>query len=350
MIIHSTNIHGLGASEVVKSFLEAALKSEDYKYSFVYLPSSGILSNYKILNGNFKRYKRILPYSISRVIECFFSKIIFPNKPMIVLGDIPMRGIKNQVVLVHSPNLIYPKINSYSSKSLSFRVNRFIFSLNHKYTKKIIVQTEAMAKGLISSYPKIKDKVLICPQPVPNWLEKRICFIEKQKKKIFFYPAAFYAHKKHDFLLKVDNYCNLNKVCLNHIEVWLTLEENEFKQFEGINWIKNLGRLNSNEMNAHYRKADALLFLSSMESYGLPLVEAVTLNLPILTVDFPYSRWICENEGYYYEPYSEKSFIKSLMKLLEDLKLKIKPNYSKQLLKFPDSWDDVVNVFAKSLK
>lgn len=351
MVIHATNIHGLGASEVVKSFLESALNIEELNSSIIYLPVTGILKDYSPQYKNIRRYKRISPNGISRFLECVFSNFIFPNKPTIVLGDIPLRGIKNQVVLVHQPNLVYPKINSFSSKSLKFRINRFLFSINHKYAKNIIVQTGAMAQDLIRSYPKIKDKVIVSPQPVPNWLEKvKKIKVSGDKKKIkLFYPAAFYHHKKHDFLLKLNDYCNLNHLNLDDVEIWLTLQDEEFKPFESINWIKNLGRLNAEKMNSYYQKADTLLFLSSMESYGLPLIEAITLSLPVLTVDFPYSRWVCENQGYYFEPYSEKSFLIGLNKLLDDLKGEKRLDYTEQMSKFPNSWDDIVKVFLKSL-
>ncbi|SNR74633.1 Glycosyltransferase involved in cell wall bisynthesis [Lutibacter agarilyticus] len=353
MQIHATNILGLGASQVVKSFLDSASNMGKLNSLKIYLPLKGPLSSYKPATGSVIRYKRIFPNGFSRFFECFFSKFIFPNVPTIVLGDIPLRGIRDQIVLVHQPNLIYPRINRYSGKSLNFRISRFLFSINHKFAKKIIVQTGAMATNLILSYPKIKDKVTVCPQPVPNWLDKKngdMNVVNDKKKKILFYPAAFYTHKKHDFLLKINDYCESNNIELNDVEVWLTLFDEEFKPFESIKWIKNLGRLNAEEMNTYYNKADALLFLSCAESYGLPLIEAITLNLPVLTVDLPYSRWICENEGYYYRPYSEASFLMSLKKLLNDLKLNMKPDYSKTITKFPDSWDEVVKVFFKSIK
>jgi len=353
MQIHATNILGLGASHVVKSFLDSASDNGELNYIKIYLPINGPLSSYRPNNGEIIRYKRFLPNGFSRFFECFFSKFIFPNESTIVLGDIPLRGIKDQIVLVHQPNLIYPKVNSYSGKSLSFRLSRFLFSINSKFAKKIIVQTGAMAEDLILSYPKIKDKVIICPQPVPNWIEEKRgsrnrLTNKNTNKKILFYPAAFYAHKKHDFLLKINNYCESNNIEMNDVEVWLTLFDDEFKPFESIKWLRNLGRLNAEEMNYFYKKADALLFLSSMESYGLPLIEAITLNLPVLTVDFSYSRWICEENGYYFKPYSEESFLIGLNKLFDDLKVEKKVDYSKQKSKFPDSWDDVVNVFLKS--
>lgn len=352
MQIHATNINGLGASQVVISLLDALSSDKEFKNATIYLPNTGALENYIPLNGNIKRFRRVLPNSISRFFECLFSKFYFQNISTIVLGDIPLRGLKNQVVLVHQPNLIYPKINSYSSKELNYRISRFLFSINHKYAKKIIVQTGAMAEELIASYPKIKDKILILPQPVPNWLTiDKIKNKPKTKNKIIlFYPAAAYPHKKHQFLYLIDDYLKNKGLEDSDFEIWLTLKDEEFSDFKGVRFLKNLGRLTPEDMNKTYNEVDALIFLSSMESYGLPLIEALTLKLPILVADFSYSKWVCEDSTYYFKPYVEESFVYSLDELIKDVRAKKKVNYTKVLKKFPKDWDAVADTFINALK
>ncbi|GEN76163.1 glycosyltransferase [Chryseobacterium hagamense] len=348
MQIHATNIHGLGASQVVKSFLDASSSLGFLDNSNIYLPTTGLLSKYLPEKGHVIRYNRFLPNSISRLIECFFSNFLFYNEKTIVLGDIPLRGIKNQVVLVHQPNLVYPKINSNSSKSLGFRINRFLFSINNKFASTIIVQTGAMANDLMKSYPAIKDKLIISPQPVPNWLVENANKFKRnigKDKIILFYPAAYYPHKKHEFIISLNSYIESNSIDFSNIEIWLTLEEEHFKQFESISFLKNLGKLSSDEMNLYYKKVDALLFMSSMESYGLPLVEAIFLELPIITVKYDYSQWICEDTAYYFEPYSPTSFVSALDKFICDYTVGSLPSYKDVVKKFPKSWDIIAETF-----
>lgn len=352
--IHATNIHGLGASQVVKSFLDSFSNLDDFEKVSVYLPSNGILQDYEPKNGIVKRFNRILPNSISRVIESVFSRFFFPNVTTIVLGDIPLRGIKNQVVLVHQSNLIYPNVNPYSSKKINFRISRFLFLINCGFAKKIIVQTDAMANEMIQSYPKIMSKVIVCPQPVPNWLEHKTIAteaLEKEDKKVkLIYPAASYPHKKHDFLISLHAYLQKNNINFGKVEILVTLKEVDFEMFKAIPFVKNLGVLSQDEMNFQYKNVQGLLFLSSMESYGLPLIEAVTLDLPVLTVDFPYSRWVCNDEGYYFEPYSEISFFEVLSVFCNDIEDNKKPDYSNIIKKFPVSWGIVVEEFLKACK
>jgi hypothetical protein len=75
------------------------------------------------------------------------------------------------------------------------------------------------------------------------------------------------------------------------------------------------------------------------------LIEAINFNLPIITVNLSYSRWVCEDQAYYFEPYSAESFFNALSNLVLDIKLKKVPNYTNLLKKFPTSWEQVVKEF-----
>ena len=136
---------------------------------------------------------------------------------------------------------------------------------------------------------------------------------------------------------KILNVCN--------VEILLTLSDKEFDSFRSIKYLKNLGNLSSSEMNNYYKKVDALLFLSSIESYGLPLIEAMASNLPILTVDLSYSRWVCDEQAYFFKPYDEESFYNALSNLMREYESGKLPDYTQVLKKFPKSWADVVGAF-----
>lgn len=346
MYIHATNTTGLGASQVIASFIKSAYELGLLKHSVVYLPVKGPLSNFCIGDLKIIRYKRFLPNSISRVIECLFSKYIFPKDQLaIVLGDIPLKGIKNQIVLVHQPNLVSPSVNPYSSKSLKYRIFRTLFRYNIRYAKKIIVQTGVIADELNISYPSIKNKLFIIPQPVPgnfSLKDKYPKIIDRRGPLTLFYPAAGYPHKNHHFLLKLNDHFKNNDLSEINFEIWLTLSDEEYMPFKNITFIKNLGRLDYETVLKKYNDCDALLFLSHSESYGLPLVEAMNYSLPILVVDLAYAKWMCNNKAYYFEYNSIKSFLSAKSELIRNISEGIYSNYSNELQKFPKSWNDVV--------
>lgn len=350
IIIHATNTTGLGACHVITSFIDAASNLGLLNNSILYLPKKGPLENYIPSNGNVIRYNRWLPNSFSRLFECLFSSYIFPpNEQTIVLGDIPLRGINNQIVLVHQPNLVDPKVNKLSSNSWRYKIFRALFRKNLKFAKSIVVQTDVMKEDLIKSYPDLKEKVVVMPQPLPSWFILENKYSKRKthnEKKILFYPAAGYSHKNHRFLIKLNSFLDKNKIENLNFKILLTLTEEEFVPYKNISFIQNLGRLDSTQIISEYNKSDGLLFLSLMESYGLPLVEALNFSLPIIAIDLPYSRWMCGKEAYYFENDLIDSFLMALDNFNSDIDKNLKKDYKDVLKKFPSSWDSVVEQFV----
>lgn len=351
MQIIARNVTGLGAAHVVKSLLDGFSHNNYFQGCDLYLPVSGPLSNYDNPHYNIIRSKSWVGNRILRVLECLLPLFFYKNLPSIVLGDLPLRGLRKQILLVHQPNLFYPRINQYASKSLIFRVSRFIFKLNSVFVCKFIVQTDCVAADLAKSYPKITNRISISPQPAPNWFNHGFEKVSGENEKyVLFYPAAAYPHKMHLFLKKLGKFFDSETSESFPFEVWVTLSNEEYAPYDSLEFVKNLGRLTPSQMNSTYGKVDALLFLSSLESYGLPLVEAMFLGLPILSVDLHYSRWLCGEYAHYFEPYSVDSFLIAIKKLIKSGYKGIKSiDYKSALLKFPNDWETVCKVFDESM-
>jgi glycosyltransferase involved in cell wall biosynthesis len=204
-----------------------------------------------------------------------------------------------------------------------------------------------METELLLSYPKLKNRVVVQPQPVPLNFTKidRTSLIRNKKTEDnyinLFYPAAAYPHKNHDFLYVIDKILNKFE---RKINISVTLTNEEFEPYMQLNQVKNLGRLNTTRMIQEYESVDGLLFLSTAESFGLPLLEATTFNLPIISVDLPYARWMCEDSGVYFD-LNEDSFENAINNFISNLGTSI--NYSEELKKFPNDWDEVTSFFQK---
>jgi len=92
--------------------------------------------------------------------------------------------------------------------------------------------------------------------------------------------------------------------------------------------VHYLGHVSDNELIALYKKADAFVFPSLYEGFGLPPLEAMTLGCPVIVSDIPPHREVCEDAAVYCDPHSPTDIagkIKSVMdnhKLRTDLKSK----------------------------
>lgn len=101
---------------------------------------------------------------------------------------------------------------------------------------------------------------------------------------------------------------------------------------------------------AMYSAADALVFPSLTESYGLPLVEAMTIGMPIVAADRPYARELCGATGIYFDPHSPASLLRALSDLRSRLDASWRPDWSAQLASLPKDWDDAAAEFLRVIQ
>ena len=117
-----------------------------------------------------------------------------------------------------------------------------------------------------------------------------------------------------------------------------------------IPWLHNVGRLSPDDCLERYRRVDGLFFPSTAESYGLPLVEAMALGIPVVCSDLPFARWLCETKA-----------STSIPKIPETPGAPSKPSSngvvkaggrigSGPLSKLPESWDEVAGAFLRLLE
>ena len=122
-----------------------------------------------------------------------------------------------------------------------------------------------------------------------------------------FYPASFLPHKNHKLLnhALVSDYLSLHAV-----KIYLTISESDMS-FSSSN-IVLLGRLSHKSCLHYLQISSSLLFLSSFESLGLPLIEAAQLQKPCICPDLPYSRELLGDSPYFYSDMSVISLISAI--------------------------------------
>ena len=159
-----------------------------------------------------------------------------------------------------------------------------------------------------------------------------------------FYPASYLPHKNHNFLKSEKIYKFLE---LNDIKINLTIENKNIDIIsKNINMI---GRLNHERCLFMMKQSSALLFLSSFESLGLPILEAEIFNKSIILPKLPYSVELIGNTGYFLEyPLSENNFFKVLKKFKYDFINNY--NYPAKLALNPISSKEIIKLFLNKLK
>lgn len=72
-------------------------------------------------------------------------------------------------------------------------------------------------------------------------------------------------------------------------------------------WVEFVGPLDRRAMEELYQKCDIFVFPAITESFGHPLVEAMTQGLPIVAADTPVNREVCGDAAVYFAPFDPQS-------------------------------------------
>ena len=115
-------------------------------------------------------------------------------------------------------------------------------------------------------------------------------------KKVLIYPAASYKYKNHMILLEaVELLYKNNKLQDNNFIILFTVSKSsrvarEIKKRRLENVFYCIDNIPYEELLTYYKRCNALLFPSKIESFGMPLVEAAMFGKPIIASDLPYAK------------------------------------------------------------
>lgn len=338
--ISLTNVTGLGATELAKSLLPALERAGDV--AEIYLPATGKLAGYRRASAGPlpQPTRRRLPNAVSRLLECTLLSRSFEGViPLLVLGDLPLCLRTRQIVFVHTPHLLVEPAGASRAQQLKFAIARAVFRANATRIDTAIVQTETMRRGLVATYPVLAGRIHVVPQPAPQWLLasrlKRTGRTVSGRLRLF-YPAAPYPHKNHAVLHSAaarSGWCRWVET--------LAMTVPALEGFSGRSTLHAVGRLDPDGMRNEYALADALIFPSLAESYGLPLVEAMWVGLPILCADLPYARDLCGDGAIYFSPRDPASLESAVQDLASRLADGWWPDWRARLERLPVDWDEV---------
>ncbi len=234
----------------------------------------------------------------------YFKKLSKKLNPYLwfSLHDITPNVISvKRAVYCHNPT----PFKKIKLSDLYFQPTIFIFNLFYKYLYKINIKKNdfviVQQKWLKHEFKKIfeldDDNVLVC-YPKTNIILSNIKTEEEELKKnicTFFYPALARPFKNFEVICEATSILIENGV--TNFEIILTIngQENKyskyiFKKFKHIRNIKFIGKINFDQVNEYYRKTNALIFPSTLETWGLPISEFKAFQKPILLSNLPYAK------------------------------------------------------------
>lgn len=222
----------------------------------------------------------------------------------------------------------------------------------HRKVNKIISISNSTRNDIQTFYNTEASKIDVIHNGVNNAYRPMPNEIKQDTKKkysngldYFVFVGALHPRKNISGLLKAFDSFKTNtksskKLVIVGREAWqnesmkMTYENMQFK-----NDVIFTGHLTTDELKRVIGSAFALCYVSLFEGFGLPLVEAMQAEIPIITSNVSSMPEICGNAGIIVNPHDVNA-IANAMQLLEDnsqLRNTLSENGKQQVTKF--NWD-----------
>lgn len=199
---------------------------------------------------------------------------------------------------------------------------RLVLNVGLRRAAKILVPTQAVADDLIQSFPFTINKICITGEgltelPKPHTQSRYV------REKFLLYVGSAYPHKSLNLLMDV-----WQEMAKQHPELVLVIAGkedvfvNKIKRSVEQNRIPRvlfIGEVDDQELATLYANAEAFVFPSQFEGFGLPPVEALAQGTPVIASDIQVLREVLPKEGVFFFKAGEKDdMIRAIETVLTD--------------------------------
>jgi glycosyltransferase involved in cell wall biosynthesis len=294
LLLHAPNVHVGGGLVLLKELLAA--RDLGALWANLDIRAAEALDLPDGIDCNF-----VQPSPLGRLLAEIRLKSAARNDDLVLCfhGMPPIFPIRGRVV-VFQQNRNYLGLNPLSDFSGRTRIRlaleRFICRAFKRHVSEYVVQSPSMKSALVgwhSGSPVVHVIPFMGTAPAaPNYLT---AFDPCD----FVYVADGEAHKNHSNLLAAWILLAQEQI---YPTLGLTLPDRaaslwrEFELQAKVHRlrVRNFGVLSHDQVLSLYRSAKALVYPSIGESFGLPLLEATRLALPVIASELDYVRDVCQ--------------------------------------------------------
>ena len=235
----------------------------------------------------------------------------------------PLASAAHVITFVQAPHFVGLHLGIRYARLTEVRlfIETSWFRLAARHSDEIWVQTRSMAAGVKARFPQAR--VQTAPL-VDNDLYGLLHRIQNptphettsKEGCSFFYPADGVGHKNHTTLLQA---WRLLAEAGQRPRLALTLQPHEWQALgsgAGLPQVVNLGRLPRERVLDALRLSSALIFPSRAETFGLPLLEASALGVPVLAGERDFVRDVCV-PAQTFDPTSARSIADAVLRFID---------------------------------
>ena len=320
--IHAVNVHHGGGATLLRALLGTRLP---------YLSVAQLDMRMALPEGVAESavIRWIRPSLLQRLqAEWWLAKAASAKDTVLCFGNLPplFKTAGRIIVFVQNRYLIDDvSLKGFPLKTrLRLQIERLWLSSRAKNVHAFAVQTPSMHAILRSSGIAHGKPVYVLPfVGVSDGYQRSLNLQESGRGagSTFLYVGSGEPHKNHRQLIEA--WCILAQEGLLPA-LWLTLDEKanaalctwigKKKQDFGLN-LQNLGWQSHAQIEQLYTRVQALIYPSTFESFGLPLIEARQAGLPVLASELDYVRDVLDPEQSF-NPESATSIARAIKRFM----------------------------------
>jgi glycosyltransferase involved in cell wall biosynthesis len=244
----------------------------------------------------------------------------------------------------------------FGLKKLGYRL---LFYVAHKKSSAVIVPTKYVAGALAEYLPFMKDKTSVTYEASEPPIIEEAIQPKGIKAPFIFHVGSPFPHKNIQHLVKAFEVLQKKDPSLRL--VLAGKKEFYFEELEA--WVRKrpiypfvdfTGFIEDNELKWLYENAEAYVLPSLSEGFGLPGLEAMAHDCPLVSSNATCLPEVYGEAAVYFDPTDILDTAKAIEKVLEDDKLakKLVKNGREQLKKY--SWhtmaEETLDVYDKTLE
>ena len=304
ILIYATAAEMGGAITILNQYYQKARELKDDYFFILSKPKLEETNNIKIFN-----YECIKKSWVARIYFYWFKlpkivKRINPDK-IISFNNVMIKRVNyNQTIYLHQslPFFDY-QFNIFTETYLWIVKNIIGFWIKYslKRADYIIVQSNWLKQRVVDRLNISSAKISVEIPSIEIDEATKVADKPIQSTKLqFIYPAGYVKYKNHQMV--IDAVKILTPIERKYIEIKFTFDSNESKKTQKIsnqvneseipiNFVGNL----KNEEILNLYKSHILIFASGIETFGLPLLEAMEMGTKVYALQTDFSKEILKN-------------------------------------------------------
>ncbi|WP_224485305.1 glycosyltransferase family 4 protein [Robertkochia aurantiaca] len=219
-----------------------------------------------------------------------------------------------QVITIH--DLGFRKHPEWYSKKFSLYYN-FLIPKLAKLSKHILTVSEYSKMELINELGIIEEKISVvynAPSKIFRITEDKDKSHGNNKNYILT-VSSHHPRKNFKNLISAFNLMSQEDLFLYIIGN----NNNNFNSnidYKTVDNVRFLENISDNELVDYYKGAKLFVFASFYEGFGIPIIEAMSMGVPVCVSDIPVFHEVCGSSAYYFDPHDVEDMANKIHKSL----------------------------------